>query len=120
LLVSAFYIVYAPNCIESVVISLGAAAIGAVCTFASPDFGVMGVFERFNQASPKVLFTANAVFYNGKVHDHLEKAFQVSKGLNSLNAIVMLEFIKDHGPVLDQFPTKMHIASNIDCSTLSF
>lgn len=84
---------YAPNCIESVIIALGAAAIGAVITCASPDFGVTGVLERLAQTNPRILFTVNAVFYNGKVHEHSSKASQVLKELPSVEKVIVLNFI---------------------------
>jgi hypothetical protein len=32
-----------------------------------------GVLDRFSQIKPKVIFSVNAVRYNGKIHNHLEK-----------------------------------------------
>lgn len=40
-----------------------------------------GVLDRFSQVKPKMLFSVNAVVYNGKVHDHLEKLNLVAKGI---------------------------------------
>ena len=39
------------------------------CT--SPDFGVSGVLDRFQQINPKIVFSVEAVSYNMKIHDHL-------------------------------------------------
>ncbi len=38
---------------------LAVAAIGAVWSSCSPDFGAQGVLDRFAQIGPKVLFTAD-------------------------------------------------------------
>lgn len=40
-----------------------------------------GVLERLSQVQPKILLTVEAVKYNGKSHDHLEKAEEVVKSL---------------------------------------
>ncbi len=85
---------YAPNCIEVVVYALAAASIGAIFTATSPDFGVTGVLERFEQTKPKVLLSCNAVFYNGKIHSHWEKLGQVVDGLKgSLKTVVLISYL---------------------------
>lgn len=82
---------YAPNVPEVIVYALAAASIGAIFTATSPDFGVSGVLERFQQTEPKVLLSCDKVFYNGRMHDHREKLEQVVKGLaSSLKQVVVL------------------------------
>ena len=49
------------------------------CT--SPDFGVSGVLDRFQQINPKVVFSVDAVSYNMKIHDHFGKLRQVCNGI---------------------------------------
>ena len=39
-----------------------------------------GVLDRFTQIKPKVIFSVEAVRYNGKVHDHMEKLRSVVAG----------------------------------------
>jgi len=41
---------------------------------------LQGVLDRFSQIQPKVIFSVNAVHYNGKVHDHLNKLENVVQG----------------------------------------
>ena len=43
---------YMPNMPEAIVAALGAAAVGAVWSSCSPDFGVQGVLDRFGQIEP--------------------------------------------------------------------
>lgn len=45
---------------------LAATSIGAIWSSCSPDFGIKGVLDRFGQIRPRVLFTANGYYYNGK------------------------------------------------------
>ncbi|EIN10628.1 acetoacetate-CoA ligase [Punctularia strigosozonata HHB-11173 SS5] len=64
---------YSSNCIENVAACLAATAIGCIWVSAAADFGPMGVLERFEQVQPKIIFSVDAVVYNGKVHHHLPK-----------------------------------------------
>ena len=38
-----------------------------------------GVLDRFTQIKPKVIFSVEAVRYNNKIHNHLEKLTHVVK-----------------------------------------
>lgn len=84
---------YIPNCPEAVIAMLAAASIGAIWSSTSPDFGVVGVLDRFSQIQPKLIFSVNAVHYNGKVHDHIEKLENVVKGLPDLEKVVVIPFV---------------------------
>ncbi|XP_068220574.1 acetoacetyl-CoA synthetase-like [Palaemon carinicauda] len=84
---------YMPNIPETVEAMLGTAAIGAVWSSTSPDFGITGVLERFSQIDPVVLFSVDAVVYNGKVHDHLDKVRKVVTGLKHLKKVVIVPFV---------------------------
>lgn len=85
---------YIPNGIEAVEAMLATASIGAIWSSASPDFGVSGVLDRFSQIQPKLLFSVNAVPYNGKIHDHLEKLEQVVNGLPDLRKVVVIPHVE--------------------------
>ena len=76
---------FIPNIPEAVVAALGAAAVGAVWSSCSPDFGVQGVLDRFGQIEPKVLVTADGYFYGGKAHDSLARVRQVLDSLPSVD-----------------------------------
>lgn len=43
-----------------------------------------GVLDRFSQIQPKLIFSVNAVWYNGKIHNHIDKLTQVVKGKKSV------------------------------------
>ncbi len=57
---------YMPNQIETVECFLATAAIGAVWSSCSPDFGTQGLIERFSQIKPKILILTDSYYYNGK------------------------------------------------------
>lgn len=67
----------------NVVAFLATAAIGAIWISAAADFAPQGVLERLTTVRPKILFAVNAVRYNGKVHDHVEKVRAVVNGLDA-------------------------------------
>ncbi|KAL5038140.1 hypothetical protein BDV3_001698 [Batrachochytrium dendrobatidis] len=87
---------YVPNCTEAATFMLASASIGAVWSSASPDFGVVGVLDRFLQIQPKILISANAVYYNGKVHDHIGKLREAAEGLLSVEKVVVIPFVPSH------------------------
>ncbi|CEL59546.1 acetoacetyl-CoA synthetase [Rhizoctonia solani AG-1 IB] len=73
---------YSSNCIETAVVCLATAAIGALWVSAAADFGPDGVLERFEQVKPKVIFAVNSVSYNGKRHPHIPKLRSLLAGLH--------------------------------------
>ncbi|XP_005109630.1 acetoacetyl-CoA synthetase [Aplysia californica] len=95
---------YIPNCVEAVEAMLAASSIGAIWSSTSPDFGVVGVLERFTQIQPKIIFSVNAVHYNGKVHSHMDKLQQVVKGLPDLEKVVLIPFVKDFKTDVSSIP----------------
>src|SRR6516165_1131438 len=64
---------YLPNVPEAIAGVLGAAAVGAVWSSCSPDFGVEGVVDRFGQIEPRVLIAADKYSYGGKTFDQRAK-----------------------------------------------
>ena len=83
---------YMPNLPETVIATLATAAIGAVWSSCSPDFGVKGVLDRFGQIEPKVLILADGYFYNGKRFDNLAKAREIVAALPRLTQIVVVPY----------------------------
>ena len=83
---------YLPNTIETVEAFLGTSSIGAIWSSCSPDFGVNGVIERFSQINPKVLFTADKYYYNGKEINVLEKIPQILKKIKSIKYVVIINY----------------------------
>ncbi|KAJ3295775.1 hypothetical protein HK104_002335 [Borealophlyctis nickersoniae] len=115
---------YVPNSPETVAIMLAAASAGAIWSSASPDFGIKGVLERFSQIKPRILFSVNAVHYNGRAHDHLSKLQNVVQGLPSLEKVVVFPFVDEpftlaHIPKAISYDEFLSSAAN-DASELKF
>ena len=53
-----------------------------------------GVLDRFKQIQPKVIFSVDAVVYNGRSHDHMTKLRQVVDGLPELERVVILPYVR--------------------------
>jgi acetoacetyl-CoA synthetase len=86
-----------PNAVESYVVMLAAAGLGATFVSTSPDFGVDGVLDRFGQVDPKVLFAANGYVYGGKTFDCLERLAEVSAALPTVRTVFIHEAIETDG-----------------------
>jgi acetoacetyl-CoA synthetase len=76
---------------------LAATSIGAIWSSCSPDFGIKGVLDRFGQIEPRILFTADGYFYNGKGFDSLDRISEIIKYLPSIEKIVGVPY-KDMEP----------------------
>jgi len=98
---------YVPNMIEPVVGMLAAASIGAIWSSCSPDFGIKGVLDRFGQIEPKILFTANGYFYNGRAHDCLSKITGILQQLPSIEKVVVIPYTEEN-PDISSVPNGVH------------
>jgi acetoacetyl-CoA synthetase len=86
---------FMPNIPEAVVAMLAAASIGAIWSSCSPDFGTNGVFDRFGQIEPKILFAADGYSYNGKPIDSLERVRGIVEKIPSIQRSVIIPFLND-------------------------
>ena len=78
------------NTPESLIAMLACASMGAIWSSASPDFGVAGIYDRFNQIEPKVLIAVNGYGYGGKVFDRVEQVLTLQQKLTSVDTVIMI------------------------------
>ena len=83
---------YLPNCIETMEAFLASAAIGAIWSSCSPDFGTKGVVERFSQINPKVLFIVDKYFYNGKEIEVLSRSKEILENIPSIKHLIIVPY----------------------------
>ncbi|MGB0958505.1 MAG: AMP-binding protein, partial [Litorivicinus sp.] len=83
---------FLPNGGDAVLAMLATAAVGAIWTSCSPDFGTSGVLDRFGQTQPKVLFCVDGYDYNGKTHDGWGKIQRIASELPGLQALVCVHY----------------------------
>ena len=83
------------NIPEAIISMLAATSIGAIWSSCSPDFGLQGVFDRFSQIEPKVLFAIESYQYNGKEINCLEKIKQIKDKISSIEKIILIPKFND-------------------------
>ena len=83
---------FMPNMPQTIIAMLAAVSLGAIWSSSSPDFGIKGVLDRFGQIEPKVLFTADGYFYNGKTFDSLEKVGSILQQLPKVEKVVVVGY----------------------------
>jgi acetoacetyl-CoA synthetase len=118
---------FMPNMPETLAAMLATASLGAVWSSCSPDFGVLGVVDRFGQIEPKVLFAPDGYFYNGKAVDVRGKVKDILASLPTVVTAVIVPYLEDD-PSLDGIPcavgygafTEPHAASALNFRRVPF
>jgi acetoacetyl-CoA synthetase len=77
-----------PNSAEALIGFLATAALGAVWSSCSPDFGAHSVIDRFTQISPKVLIAVDGYRYGGRQFAVGETVQKIREALPSLAGAV--------------------------------
>ena len=78
-----------PNSVDALAALLAAAAIGAVWTSCSPDFGTIAIVDRLGQVTPKVLFAAAHYDHGDRTHDITARLAEVLKAIPSIEVLVV-------------------------------
>ena len=86
---------FMPNIPETIITMLATASIGAIWSSCSPDFGIKGVLDRFQQIEPKLIFAADGYLYNGKTIDCLTKLKNILTYLPSIKKTIIVPFTGD-------------------------
>jgi acetoacetyl-CoA synthetase len=87
---------YMSNLPETVIAALGTAAIGAVWSSCSPDFGVRAVVDRFGQIEPRVLVAVGGYFFGGKRFDLAARLEEIVRALPSVERVIVVPCL-EHG-----------------------
>jgi len=109
---------------EAVVAMLATSSLGAIWSSCSPDFGIEGVVERFEQIEPKLLFCCDGYWFKGKQHDSLTRVAQMTQRITSIQQIVVIPYLNQH-PDLTPIVNAVHYgdymgATNSDSETIDF
>ncbi|XP_066930097.1 acetoacetyl-CoA synthetase-like [Clytia hemisphaerica] len=108
---------YIPNNALAIEAMLATASLGAVWSSTSPDFGVSGVLDRFQQIKPKIIFSVDSVIYNGKSHDHLQKLNAVVNGLPDLSNVIILPYVQSEKALdITNIPNSMFMSKFLELS----
>ena len=98
---------YVPNMMQPIVAMLATASIGAIWSSCSPDFGIKGILDRFGQIEPKILFTADGYFYNGKTHSSLDRIAGIIKEIPSIEKLVVIPYTQEKADI-SSIPKSVH------------
>ncbi|MGD2109678.1 MAG: acetoacetate--CoA ligase [Phycisphaerae bacterium] len=88
---------FMPNIPETVIAMLAAASVGGIWSSCSPDFGINGVFDRFGQIEPKLLFAADGYSYNGKTVNLQDRVRGIVERLPSIETVVIVPYMEQGG-----------------------
>ena len=80
------------NQIETVECFLAASTIGAIWSSCSPDFGTLGLIERFSQIKPKILIITDRYYYNGKEINILERLPLILNKIKSIKTVLIVNY----------------------------
>ncbi|HVL98549.1 MAG TPA: acetoacetate--CoA ligase [Egibacteraceae bacterium] len=83
---------FLPNGVATVVLALATISLGGIWSSCSPDFGPMGVVDRFGQIRPKVLAVADGYRYNGRLHELAGKVGGVLSAIDAVAHVVTVDF----------------------------
>ena len=86
---------YLPNTEHAVIGVLAAAAVGAVWSCCSPDFGAEGTIGRLAQLEPSVLVATDGYHWNGKEIDRSDVVAQLREKLPTLRHFVHVPYVFD-------------------------
>jgi acetoacetyl-CoA synthetase len=86
---------YMPNLMETAIAMLAATSLGAIWSSCGTELGPGAVVDRLGQIEPKVLFTVAGYPYKGKVFDVLSRLEKITKGIPSLEKIVVVPYMKE-------------------------
>ena len=86
-----------PNIPATVIYMLATAALGAVWSSCSPDFGAGAVIDRFAQIAPKVLIAVDGYTYKGKPYQTGDLVDEVAGQLPSLGHILRVPYLQQGG-----------------------
>ena len=83
---------------EAIIAMLAATSIGAIWSSCSPDFGFKGVFDRFSQIEPKILFTIDGYHYGGKIYSTADKVRQLTESIPAIEKVIIVSDLKTPSP----------------------
>ncbi len=89
-------VAYLPNVPEAIIAFLATAAIGAIWSSCSPDFGTSSVVDRFQQIEPKIFIAADGYTYNGKPFDRLQTVKEIAAQLPTLQEVILLPYLNEN------------------------
>lgn len=79
-----------PNRLECLVTLLATAAVGAVWTSCSPDFGTSAILDRIGQVRPRILVAQPRILYGGKQIDIGDRIAEIASRMDGVERLVLV------------------------------
>lgn len=76
---------------EALVAMLATASLGAIWSSTSPDFGPLGVIDRFGQIEPRILIAVDGYRYNGDIHEVGTTVRDAVAAIPSIEHVVVID-----------------------------
>ena len=108
-----------PNSHEAVIAMLATTSIGAIWSSCSPDFGINSVTDRFKQIEPKIIFSIQSYYYNGKLFDFRKKLNSIVQNLYSLEKIIIAKRFEEETIKNENFLNLLDLYDN-NCDEIQF
>lgn len=101
------------NIPESVIAMLAASSLGAVWSSTSPDFGIQGILDRFQQIEPEILIVVDGYKYNGKSISLLDTINDITSKLNSNVKLIIIKQIHSSSEIQSGIKTNYTLWDDI-------
>jgi acetoacetyl-CoA synthetase len=86
-------VAYLPNGPEALIAMLATTSVGAIWSSCGPDFGTVGVLDRFTQLAPKVLLCVDGYQYGGKPFNRKPEVEQIIAKLTTLERVIYIPYL---------------------------
>lgn len=80
-----------PNIPETIISMLATTSMGAIWSSCSPDFGIEGLLDRFQQIKPSILVICDGYYYHGQFFSCEEKIKWLQAKIPSLKKIILVK-----------------------------
>ncbi len=85
---------FTPNMPGTIVAMLASVSLGATWSSCSPDFGIKGVFDRFGQIRPKILFAGDGYFFKGRKIDSLKVVGDIMERIPQIEKVIVMPYLE--------------------------
>lgn len=105
------------NSIDTLLIFLASAALGAIFTSMSSNLGLKGILDRILQTKPRWLFMDDWAVYNGKAIDLRAKMTNIAQGMQSIpefEGVVSLPRFTSQPADVSQVPNACLLSSYLE------
>ncbi len=101
------------NIPEAVIGMVATTSLGAIWSSTSPDFGLQGIIDRFQQIAPKVLIAVDGYNYNGKAFSTLETINKLIPYLPENFELIIINKIHSPEEIKEKIKYKFTFLSDI-------